>query len=138
MPLTRRERRILRDIEADLIKEDPEFARRMSASELEGEVSPHRLVMIGLAVLGMCIILPLLLSTFTSPAVCVPSTTGSPSGAASSAPPVPGDRSAPGERPSVSFDGTQPAPPRAERPGQRPPGDAAGQARVGSRRVVCR
>src|SRR5690606_40981073 len=56
MPLTRRERRILRDIEADLIKDDPEFVRRMSANELEGEVSPHRLVMIGLAVLGLCII----------------------------------------------------------------------------------
>lgn len=137
MPLTRRERRILRDIEADLIKDDPEFVRRMSANELEGEVSPHRLVMIGLAVLGLCIMLPLLLSAFTSPAVCVPSTTGSPSGAASSAPPVPGDRPAPGERPGVSFDGTQPDR-RAEQPPQRPPGDAAGQTKIESRRVVCR
>ena len=132
MPLSRRERRILLDIEADLIKDDPEFARRMSATELDDEISPHRLVMIALVILGVCILLPLLLSTFTSPAACVTSGTNSSAGTTTAAPPVPAERTGPAA-------GEQRG--RGERWADRSgwaPADADREGPAKGERVVCR
>src|SRR5262249_17597017 len=67
-------------------RQDPEFARLMTAlqneepepqeplpSELEedGEVTPVRLVLIGLAILAICVLLPLLLGSLAAAPDCV-------------------------------------------------------------------
>lgn len=90
MPLSPREKKILADIESDLTRDDPEFARRMGASELDEEVSSSRMAVIGLVVFIVCVLLPLLLATLTATSTCV--TTPSSRTSAEATPAAPADR----------------------------------------------
>ncbi|WP_352244472.1 hypothetical protein [Microtetraspora sp. NBRC 13810] len=87
-------------MEADVAREDPEFARLMTALQLEepqpqprpepepseeddtGEITPARLALIGLAILGICVLLPLLLGSLAGAPDCTPRPGSSPAPAA--------------------------------------------------------